>query len=94
MTKKEYLLKVLEKIQKVSPFARGLKLLIEKGNLSDDTINAIQEIVDRQIKEKRLESEQDTLKTASKALGKLKTTEKKLKKKEMEEMDSIIKNIK
>lgn len=93
MTKKEYLLKVLEKIQDVSPFARGLKLLIEKGNLSDEVVNIIQTLVDQKIQEERNTAEHEALEKASQVIGKLKNKESDLKQSEVAEMDTMLQNM-
>ncbi len=93
MTKKEYLLKVLEKIQDVSPFARGLKLLIEKGNLSDEVVNTIQTLVDQKIQEERNTAEHAALKKTSEILWKLTSKEHDVKASEVAEMDTVLQKI-
>ena len=93
MTKKEYLLKVLEKIQDVSPFAKALKALIERGDISDSVVDTIQKLVDQKISADRNQLEQEALKKTSEVLWKLTSKESDLKISEIAEMDTVLQNI-
>lgn len=93
MTKKDYLLKVLEKIQEISPFAKALKALIEGGNISDEVVNTIQKLVDQKISADKNEAEHAALKKTSEILWKLTSKEHDVKASEVAEMDTVLQKI-
>lgn len=50
MTKKEYIINVLEKLQDSRELAPGLLILVQSGDLDDDTIDALTDIFKKAIK--------------------------------------------
>ena len=51
MTKKEYILKLLDALMGYRPLARGLKILVEGNALDDKTIDTLIDIFSQTIKE-------------------------------------------
>jgi len=96
MTKKEYILKILEALTGYRPLARGLKILVEGNVLDDATIDSIIDIFSKTIDEIKDGETKDKLQKSKNMLEQLKKIEREqhLKdQKSLDELDNMIKNI-
>ena len=93
MTKKEYLLKILEQLESVWDLASGLKVVVEQWALWDDVLDVLIESVESGIHSARSEVAKLKMKKWLDALEKMKQMEEKSAmqdEKELEELDKII----
>lgn len=93
MTKKEYLLKILEQLESVWDLASGLKVVVEQWALWDDVLDTLIESVESGIHSARSEVTKLKMKKWLDALEKMKQMEEKSAmqdEKELEELDKII----
>jgi len=75
MTKKEYILKILDALMGSWPLARGLKILVEGDALDEDTIQKIVDIFAKTIDEIEDSKDKEKLIKSKNALEKLKQIE-------------------
>ena len=96
MTKKEYILKLLDALEPYRPLSRGLKILVDGDALNDETIDKLVDIFS-----KNIETINDAV--AKEKLGESKTFLEKLKQVErdqhtkdeddLKQLDEMLKNI-
>lgn len=75
MTKKDYILKILDALMGSWPLARGLKILVEGDTLDEDTVQKIVDIFAKTIDEIEDSKEKEKLIKSKNALEKLKQIE-------------------
>ena len=75
MTKKDYILKILDALMWSWPLARGLKILVEGDALDEDTVQKIVDIFAKTIDEIEDSKEKEKLIKSKNALEKLKQIE-------------------
>lgn len=95
MTKKEYLLKILENLESVRDLASGLKVVVDQWALWDDVLDTLIESVESGIHSARSEVTKLKMKKWLDALEKMKQMEQKSAmqdEKELEELDKLIDN--
>ena len=96
MTKKDYILKLLEALKDTWPMAQGLKLLVQWNVMSDDLINILTDILTTAINEATNEWQKTKLKKWAEFLEKLKKVEleqRKKEEKELSQLDTMLENI-
>lgn len=96
MTKKEYILKILDALTKYWPLARGLKILIDGDALDDKAIDILVNIFAKTIDEIQDSEAKQKLQTSKNVLERLKKIEQEqhLKDKDsIDELDAMIKEI-
>ncbi len=76
MTKKEYLLKILEQLEPVWDLASGLKIVVEQWSLSDDIVDTLIGAVESGIHAARSEVAKAKMKKWLDALERMKQMEK------------------
>ncbi len=77
MTKKDYILKVLDALMGYRPLARGLKILVQGNVLDDATIDALVDIFAKTIHEINDTEAQEKLQKSKDILQKIKEIERK-----------------
>ena len=75
MTKKEYILKILDALMGSWPLARGLKILVEGDALDENTVQKIVDIFAKTIDEIQDSKDKEKLIKSKNALEKLKQIE-------------------
>ena len=93
MTKKEYLLKILENLESVWDLASGLKVVVEQWALWDDILDTLIESVESGIHSAKSEVSQLKMKKWLDVLTKMKQMEEQSAmqdEKELEELDKLI----
>lgn len=93
MTKKDYLIKILENLESIWDLAPGLKILVEQWALWDDTLNTLISAVESGIHSARSEVAKLKMKKWLDALDKMKQIEKQSAmqdEKELMELDKLI----
>ena len=96
MTKKEYMLKILDSLVGYWPLARGLKILVEWNALDDKTIDSLVAILDKTIDEIQDSETKEKLQKSKDILEKLKTIEREQHlrdQKSLDELDTMIKDM-
>lgn len=96
MTKKEYILKVLDALIGIWPLARGLKILVEGNVLDDKTIDSLVDILATTIDEINDGEAREKLQKSKDVIEKIKHIEREQHardEKSLEELDQMIKNI-
>lgn len=93
MTKKEYLLELIEKLWEEREIGYALKKLIENNLINNDIIDAIYEIVHYSVKTVVLEKKSEKLQKSLIVLEKIKKLENKDQERIDEELKSMISNI-
>lgn len=96
MTKKDYILKILDALMGSWPLARGLKILVEGDALDEDTVQKIVDIFAKTIDEIEDSKDKEKLIKSKNALEKLKQIEKEQHlrdEKSLEELDKMIEAI-
>lgn len=96
MTKKEYILKVLDALIGYRPLARGLKILVEGNVLEDKTIDSLVDILATTIDEINDGEAREKLQKSKDVIEKIKHIEREQHlrdEKSLGELDSIIKEI-
>lgn len=96
MDKKSYIIKVLETIKGDWPMAEGLLVLVQQGNLSEEILDALAQMLDAAIKETNNELLKAKLTQAQQVIQKIKQTEAKEKEEEAQEildLEAMIANI-
>lgn len=96
MTKKDYILKILDALMWSWPLARGLKILVEGDALDEDTVQKIVDIFAKTIDEIEDSKEKEKLIKSKNALEKLKQIEQEQHlrdEKSLEELDKMIEAI-
>lgn len=96
MTKKEYILKVLDAVMPYRPLARGLKILVDGNALNENTINSLVDIFDRTIDEIEDNEAKSKLQKSKTVLEKLQQIEQEQHirdQKSLKELDSMISDI-
>lgn len=95
MTKKEYLLKILDKLEPIRDLAPGLKVMVEEWGLWDDIIDTLIEAVESGIHSTKSEVTKAKMKKWLDALERMKQMEKQSAlqdEKELAELDKLIDN--
>lgn len=95
MTKKEYLLKILDKLEPIRDLAPGLKVMVEEWGLWDDIIDTLIEAVESGIHSTKSEITKAKMKKWLDALERMKQMEKQSElqdEKELAELDKLIDN--
>ncbi len=93
MTKKDYLIKILENLESIWDLAPGLKILVEQWALWDDTLDTLISAVESGIHSARSEVAKLKMKKWLDALDKMKQIEKQSAmqdEKELMELDKLI----
>jgi len=93
MTKKEYLVKILENLDSVRDLAPGLKIVVEQWALWEDVLDTLIETVESGIHSARSEVSKLKMKKWLDALTKMKQMEQQSAmqdEKELEELDKLI----
>ena len=93
MTKKDYLMKILENLESIWDLAPGLKILVEQWALWDDTLDTLISAVESGIHSARSEVAKLKMKKWLDALDKMKQIEKQSAmqdEKELMELDKLI----
>lgn len=96
MTKKEYIIKILDALTGYRPLARGIKILVNGDVLDTKTIDGITDLLSAAIEETKDLSVKNKLQTSSAVLEKLKkieTEQHSNDKTTLEELDQMIQNI-
>lgn len=96
MTKKEYLLKILEQLEPIRELASGLKILVEQWALWDDVIDMLIGAVESGIKSVRSEISKQKMKKWLDALERMKEMEKQSAmqdEKQLEQLDQLLADI-
>ena len=93
MTKKDFLLTILSKLQGRWNLAESISILIEGNVLNDKTIDALADIIEKAYRETKLHiSEEEMVKTQD-ILKSMKNTEQKVSKEEIDNLDNLISTI-
>ena len=95
MAKKEYLIRVLEKLESVRDLAPGLKILVENGALWDDTIDTLISAIESSIHSARSEITRMKMKKWLDTLTRMKKFEQQSAmqdERELVELDNLIDN--
>lgn len=96
MTKKDYIIKVLDALMGYRPLARGLKILVEGNALNDTTIDSLVDIFSTTIANINNEGAKEKIEKSKNVLEKIKKIEWEQHlqdKKSLEELDQMIKDI-
>lgn len=96
MTKKEYLLKILEQLESVWDLASGLKVVVEQWALWDDVLDVLIESIESGIHSARSEVAKAKMKKWLDALERMKQMEEKSAlqdEKELAELDNLINDL-
>ena len=96
MNKKEYILTLLNALLDTWPLAKGLKILVESGNLDDKTIDALVDIFKEVIKTVSDKSKKAKLQKGLDFLQKVKEAEMKAKEedhKDLANLDKMLEGI-
>lgn len=96
MTKKEYIIKILDALTGYRPLARGIKILVNGDVLDTKTIDGITDLLSAAIEETKDLTLKNKLQTSSAVLEKLKkieTEQHSNDKTTLEELDQMIQNI-
>lgn len=96
MSKKEYILKLLETLIDIREPAKGLKLLVENNEMDEATIEKLYNAFKASVKEVVQGVEKEKLEKGILFLEKLKTLEadgKKQDEKDLEELDQMLENM-
>ncbi len=96
MTKKEYIIKILDALTGYRPLARGIKILVNGDVLDTKTIDGITDLLSAAIEETNDLTLKNKLQTSSAVLEKLKkieTEQHSNDKTTLEELDQMIQNI-
>lgn len=96
MTKKEYILKVLDALVGYWPLARGLKILVDGNALDDNTIDNLVDILSKTIDEIKDGEEKEKIQKSKNVLEKLQKIEREQHlrdQKSLDELDEMIKEI-
>lgn len=96
MSKKEYILKVLDALTGYRPLARGLKILVDGNALDDKTIDSLVDIFAKTIDSIQDSEAKTKLQKSKDALEQLKKIEREQHvkdKKSLDELDVMIKEI-
>lgn len=75
MTKKDYIIKVLDALMGTRPLARGLKILIDGNALDDNTIDSLVDIFAKTIESLQDGEAKEKLQKSQKVLQKLQAIE-------------------
>ena len=93
MTKKEYLLKILEQLESIRDLAKWMKILVEQWHLWDDILDILIEAVQWAVSTAKSEVDKQKLEKWLDALQKMKQMEQESKmqdEKDLAELDSLI----
>ena len=96
MTKKEYLIKILDNLESVRDLAPGLKVVVEQWALWDDVLDVLIESVESGIHSARSEVAKAKMKKWLDALERMKQMEEKSAlqdEKELAELDNLINDL-
>jgi len=96
MTKKEYILKVLDALTGHRPLARGLKILVDGNALDDATIDSLVDIFAKTIDELQDSEAKEKLQKSKKVLEQLQKIEREQHardQKSLDQLDEMIKEI-
>jgi hypothetical protein len=96
MSKKDYILKVLNALIGYRPLARGLKILVEGNVLNDTTIDSLVDIFTKTIENINDEEAKEKLEKSKNVLEKIKKIEQEQHlndEKSLQELDQMIKDI-
>lgn len=96
MTKKEYIIKVLDALIGTRPLARGLKILVDGNTLDDTTIDSLVDIFAKTIDSLQDGETKEKLQKSKNILEQLKKIEQESHlrdEKSLEELDQMIQNI-
>lgn len=96
MTKKEYLLRILEQLESVWDLAPGLKVVVEQWALWDDVLDVLIESIESGIHSARSEVAKAKMKKWLDALERMKQMEEKSAlqdEKELAELDNLINDL-
>lgn len=96
MTKKEYLLKILEQLEPIRELAPGLKILVEQWALWEDVIDMLSKAVENWINSVRSEISKQKMKKWLDALERMKEMEKQSAmqdERQLEELDKLLADI-
>lgn len=96
MTKKEYLIKILENLESIWDLAPGLKILVEQWALWDETLDTLISAVESGIHSARSEVAKAKMKRWLDALDKMRQIEKQSAmqdEKELKELDRLIEGL-
>ena len=96
MTKKEYLIKILENLESIWDLAPGLKVLVEQWALWDDALDTLISAVESGIHSASSEVAKEKMKRWLDALDKMKQIEKQSAmqdQKELKELDRLIEGL-
>lgn len=96
MTKKEYIIKVLDALIGIRPLARGLKILVEGNTLDDTTIDNLVDILAKTIENLEDWEVKEKLQKSKNILEKLKEEEEKqhiMDEESLKELEQMIKEI-
>ena len=91
MTKKEYIIKVLEKLKPYWDLAWGLKVLIEKWNLDNNNINELFEIFKKMIHKTYSKIQEEKIKKWIESIQKVESQE--MENKIDQNLESMLNNI-
>lgn len=89
MTKKEYILKVLENLKESWPLAPGLLVLVQNWSLDDSTIDALTDIFKEAIKNVADKVKRNELQAGIDKLQEIKNAEKEAFAQDKKELDAI-----
>lgn len=89
ITARDYVFQLLGALKDVWPIARGLKVLVEKGNVDDQTIDSLVDIFTQVIDSLSKESEKNVFKQWLSMLNKIKHKEMLTKETEERDLESL-----
>ncbi len=93
MDKKEYLLKILTQLEPIRDLAKGLKILVDMGNLDNNTLDVLINAVQWAVSTAKSELDKKKLQKGLNALNKMKQMEEESKmqyEKDLAELDTLI----
>ena len=96
MTKKEYILKILDAVMDYWPLAKGLKILVESNEIDQKTMDTLVDIFSATVDEVMTAQTQEKLKKSKEILEKIKTIEREhhtQDQKEIEELDTMLQTL-
>ena len=93
MISKEYILKILNKLESYRPMAKGLKVLLDQDKLDEKTIQGLIAVFEQSIKEATDKKQKDKLQNSLDIIKKIQASEKEENEKENQNLDQLLDNI-
>lgn len=93
MISKEYILKILNKLESYRPMTKGLKVLLDQDKLDEKTIQGLIAVFEQSIKEATDKKQAQKLQNSLDIIKKIQASEKEENEKENQNLDQMLDNI-